>query len=146
MKKIKKTIILIIGGLILGGCTAKGPQFKKFEIPSQGKANIYIYRKAQFFGDALFPDIHITNTEDKILPRLLLDGYIKEEVDPGTYLIWAKTEARNQVIIKAKKNKNYCIQHYISWGFFIGHPQFELQSLLECEPAIKTTRLSEKKE
>jgi hypothetical protein len=145
MEKRNAIASLLISGLILGGCTAKGPQFEKFETPQKGKSNIYIYRKAQFFGDGLRPDIHYTNLKtnsDTVLPKLLPDGYIKETVKAGNYKIWAKTEVQNEVIINAKENKNYCIQHYVTPGFFIGHPQFEIQDLNKCKPEIKKTKLS----
>ena len=145
MKKQNAIATLLVTGLIMGGCTVKGPQFEKFETPKEGKSNIYIYRKAQFFGDGLTPDIHNTNLKtntDKILPKLLPDGYIKETVSNGNYKIWAKTEAQNEVILDVKVNRNYCIQHYITPGFFIGHPQFEVQDLEKCEPEIKKTKLS----
>jgi len=145
MKKQITLATLVATGLIMGGCTAKGLQFEKFEKPKQGKSNIYIYRKAIFVGDGLRPDIHNTNLKtnsDKILPKLLPNGYIKETINAGNYKIWAKTEAQNEVVINAKENKNYCIQHYVTPGFFIGHPQFEIQDLAKCEPEIKKTKLS----
>lgn len=131
--------------LLFSGCTAKGPQFEKFETPKQDEANIYIYRKAIIFGDGLQPDIHQTNlstNEDKVLPKVLPDGYIMQALKPGEYQFWAKTEAKNEVNVHAEANNIYCIQHYVTPGAFVGHPQFELQDLKTCEVEIKKTKLS----
>lgn len=137
---------LSVGALIVfNGCTAKGPQFSAFEKPKPGEANLYVYRKAILFGDGLRPDIHkanMTTKEEDVLSPLQPSGYILETLKPGEYEIWAKTEAKNEVIFKAEADQIYCIQHYITPGFLIGHPQFELQDLAKCESGIKDTKLS----
>ena len=159
MKNTKTIFSLLVAGLILGGCaanstgstlnsglsTAKGPQFEKFETAQEGKSNIYIYRKAHLLRNVLIPDIHSENLKtksDKVLPKLLPDGYIKETVDAGDYKIWAATEVQNEIIINAESKKTYCIQYYITPGFIVDHPQFKLQDISKCEQEIKKTKLS----
>lgn len=132
--------------LAFSGC-AKGPQFVSFQKPiKDDEANLYIYRKSMLgYGSGLKPDIHQTNintNSDDVLPQLQAGGYIMQTLKVGDYQFWAKTEARNEVNLKVEANKIYCIQHYITPGLFIGHPQFELQDLSICEPAIKETKLS----
>lgn len=144
-KKVITAGFSIAAILFLSGCTAKGPQFSTFEKPKPGEANLYIYRKAILFGDGLRPDIHKTDMstkEEDILAPLQPNGYIVEMLKPGEYEIWGKTEAKNEVIFKVEADQIYCIQHYVTPGFFIGHPQFELQDLSICEPEIRKTKLS----
>jgi hypothetical protein len=65
-----------------------------------------------------------------------------QTLKPGSYQFWGKTEARNEVNLNVEPNQIYCIQFYITPGFFLAHPQFELQDLAKCEPEIKKTKLS----
>ena len=63
-------------------------------------------------------------------------------VDVGSYRISAKTEVENDILINTESSGIYCIQHYITPGFFVGHPQFESQDLAKCRPEILKTKLS----
>lgn len=132
--------------LMLGGCSAKGPQFAGFQKPQDGNSKVYIYRTS-FLGAAVVPNIHQKNldtNESLILGEVKPSGYISTEIKPGNYEFWAKTEAKNEVQIAAKANETYCVEHYISFGFFIGHPQFKMIPMEKCEKEIIATNLSVK--
>lgn len=145
MNKNFHTIALSLCGVVIfAGCSAKGPQFTKFDTPKEDKSLVYVYRTSGL-GAAVTPKIHQTNLatqEDKIIGYVQPSGYIKAEVPEGDYQFWAKTEAKNEVDLKIEKNKIYCIENYISFGFFVGHPQFKQIPLEQCETEIKTTKLT----
>jgi predicted small lipoprotein YifL len=148
MNKLNILSLSTLSAILIGlsGCGAKGPQFTTFEKPREGKSLIYIYRNGNFFGGGVQPQIHKTDLESKFsedIGKIEPSGYIKTEADSGkSYEIWAKTEVTNSVKLNSIENKVYCIQHYITPGFFVGHPQFELQDLEKCETEIKKTKLS----
>lgn len=143
-KKIQISALSLGAMAILSGCAASGPQFVDFEKPKQGNSKVYVYRTSGL-GGAVVPSVHQTNlgtNEDKIIGEVKPSGYISTEIQPGKYQIWAKTEAKNEVYIDAKADEIYCVEHYISFGFFIGHPQFKLIPIEQCKLDIKTTKLS----
>ena len=41
-----------------------------------------------------------------------------------------------------KKGNIYCIEHYISIGFIVGHPQFKIVDIEKCKEEISKTKLS----
>ena len=147
---MKKSLLLqslltgVVALTIFTGCTAKGPQFTKFEKPKEGKSLVYLYRTS-IIGAAVTPTITQRNLNTNVslsLGNIKPMGYIKTEVNEGNYEFWAKTEAKNEVNIKVEKGKTYCIEHYITIGFFIGHPQFKFVDMAKCEKEIKKTYLS----
>jgi hypothetical protein len=147
---MKKRILL--QGIVVGvfaitaftGCTAKGPKFEKFEKPKENKSLVYLFRTG-IMGAAITPTITQKNLDTNLsisLGNIKPMGYIKAEVDEGNYEFWAKTEAKNEVNLKIEKGKTYCIEHYITIGFFIGHPQFKVVDMEQCKQDIKETHLS----
>jgi len=147
---MKKSILfqgVLIGAVAFTtftGCTAKGPQFQEFDKPKEDKSLVYLYRTG-VMGAAVTPTITQKNLDTNLslsLGSIKPMGYIKTEVDEGNYEFWAKTEAKNEVNLKVEKGKTYCIEHYISMGFFVGHPQFKLVDMVKCEKEIKDTHLS----
>ena len=47
---------------MFSGCGTRGPQFTQFEKPKNpNNGMLYIYRKAQFFGDALTYEVLTNN-------------------------------------------------------------------------------------
>ncbi len=130
--------------LVIGGCGAKGPQFSKFQEPNKGEANVYIYRTS-YLGAAVTPTIHQTDlntSNDKVIGTIKPNGYIMTTITPGMYKFWAKTEAENEVNLEINPNKIYCIEHYISMGFAVGHPQFKIVNMDKCKKDIQGTKLS----
>jgi hypothetical protein len=143
-EKIVSLSLIGIAVLVMSGCSAKGPQFNGFKQPINGQANVYIYRTS-YLGAAVTPSIHqtnLTNNQDKVIGSIKPNGYIMTTITPGMYKFWAKTEAENEVKIKATPNKIYCIEHYISIGFIVGHPQFKIVDMEKCKKEIKETKLS----
>ena len=135
---------MVLFVVIFTGCSAKGPAFTEFEKPSEDKSLVYIYRTG-IIGGSVTPDIHkknISTNEDVIIGNVKPSGYIKTEVNEGNYEFWAKTEAKNEANIEVKKGNIYCIEHYISIGFFIGHPQFKIVDIEKCKEEITKTNLS----
>ncbi|ADG92473.1 conserved hypothetical protein [Arcobacter nitrofigilis DSM 7299] len=142
-----KIITLALSGValfIMSGCSAKGPQFNGFNEPTKGNSNVYIYRTSSL-GAGVTPNIHDTNLEDstdKIVGNVKPNGYIMTTITPGMHKFWAKTEVTNEVNLNIDPNKIYCIKNYISMGFLVGHPQFEIVDMNKCKDEIKETKLS----
>ena len=142
--KLLKFLLLV--GVVIGfsGCAAKGTPFAGFKTPPSGKSNVYIYRTS-YFGAGVAPDIHQTNANtkiDKVLGSLKPKGYLETTVEPGNYIFWARTEAKNEVALNIQPNTNYCVKHYISMGFLVGHPQFNRVDMKTCAEEIKDTKMS----
>ena len=143
----QRLLTLVLTGsaiMIMSGCSAKGPQFNGFKEPKKDTANVYIYRIGSL-GGSVTPDIHKVNlktNKDIVIGNIKPNGYIMTTITPGMTKFWAKTEARNEVNLKADPNKIYCIEHYISMGFFVGHPQFKIVDMEKCKQKIKDTKLS----
>jgi hypothetical protein len=128
----------------MSGCSAKGPQFDGFKEPVAGKSNVYIYRTS-YFGAIVSPNIYKTNIKinnDKIIGSVKPNGYIMTTITPGMHKFWARTEVQNEVYLTANPSKIYCIEHYITFGFFVGHPQFKIIDIEKCKKEIKETKLS----
>jgi hypothetical protein len=145
-RKVIITGLTTLTMLLLSGCGASGPKFEGFKKPSKGKANVYIYRTS-YAGAAVVPDIHKTNlstNKDEVIGSVEPNGYIMTTVKPDKYKFWAKTEVENEVQLKANPDEIYCIEHYISIGFLIGHPQFKLVDMEKCKKEIEHTNLSSK--
>ena len=143
---LKNSILGIAIAILLFGCAAKGPKFQSFEKPKKGKSLIYIYRNNSIMGAGVTPNIHkidLESKEDQVIGSVKKSGYIKTEIDNDIkYEIWAQTEAKNEVNIDSNNSTVYCIEHYITPGFFVGHPQFKKIPLDKCEVEIKKTKLS----
>ncbi len=143
----RRLLTLVLTGsaiMIMSGCSAKGPRFNGFKEPAKGTSNVYIYRTSSM-GAGVTPDIHKTNlknNKDEIIGSIKPNGYIMTTITPGMYKFWAKTEAENEVKLEADPNKIYCIEHYISMGFVVGHPQFKIVDMEKCKKEIKDTKLS----
>jgi hypothetical protein len=143
-KKIAILALSSVAVLVISGCSAKGPQFNGFKEPANGQSNVYLYRTS-YLGAGVTPDIHKTNEangQDEIIGSLKPNGYIMTTITQGMHKFWAKTEAQNEVDLQADPNKIYCIEHYISVGFFVGHPQFEIVDMEKCKKEIIETKLS----
>jgi uncharacterized secreted protein with C-terminal beta-propeller domain len=143
-KKLIMIALTIVAILVMSGCSAKGPQFSGFKKPTHGQANVYIYRTS-YLGAAITPEIYqanIDNSNYKVVGRIKPNGYIMTTITPGMYKFWATTEVKNEVILKVNPNKIYCIEHYISMGWLIGHPQFKIVDMRKCKEDIKETKLS----
>ena len=143
-RKIVSLAVASVAILVMSGCSAKGPHFNGFKQPESGKSNVYIYRTSHW-GLSNTPDIHQTNLttkQDKIIGNIKPNGYMMTTITPGMYKFWAETEAKNEVNLKANPNKIYCIEHYLTIGFILNHPQFKLVDMQKCKEEIKETKLS----
>ena len=144
-KKISLVIFSFLTLMVMSGCSATGPKFSKFEKPKEGNAALYIYRDSSFFGGGVTPFIHkkdLSANKDELIGEIKRSGYLRTELRKGTHEIWATTEVRNGININALENDIYCLEHYITPGFFVGHPQFKRIDFQKCEEEIKKTHLS----
>ncbi|MBR8462962.1 hypothetical protein KDD93_00025 [Campylobacter sp. faydin G-24] len=140
---MKKVLLLAFMAFLFIGCSAKGPSFEKFEEPETDKALLYVYRDG-FMGAGVYYDIHVKDGDkDVTIGTLRNKGYLKTTLESNREVeIWAKTEARNSIILNTKPNELYCIKSYVGMGFLVGHPHFEKVSIDTCKKEIIKTNLS----
>ncbi len=122
----------VLGLAIMTGCTAQVPlhtmdeeaQVKEFKDPSEGKAGLYIYRKDEIAGSALYKDIYV-------------DGVCLGETAPGVFfykevegdqdhVISTESEfSPNDIKVFTKSGQNYFFEQLIKWGVFVGGAKLE---------------------
>jgi len=140
---MKKTLLLGLttGAMIMfSGCGARGPQFTNFEKPKNpNNGMLYIYRKAQLFGDGLTYNVTIN---DDYVVKMRLNGYTKKELPKGVVKLYSSTSPLDKTSFKLvlPKNKIICVKSYIGFGLLLGRPKFELVDMKQCKKEIKDTK------
>jgi len=140
MKKIFLLSMIVSTIFIFSGCGARGPQFQSFEKPKDpNNGMVYIYRKAQLFGDAL--NYKIT-TNNNYLGDMKINGYTNKELPSGIIKLYASTTSIDKITFKFElpKNKIICIKTYIGFGIILGRPKFEIVDMNKCKKEIKDTK------
>jgi hypothetical protein len=146
MKKLIGVFLIICSVLLLFGCASvkmaskeEDTALKKFELPSAGKAGLYIFRNS-FTGQSLYKDVYV----DSIFIGETANGvYFYLEILPGTHTISTESEfGENSVSFEAEGGKNYFAEQYVKMGVFVGGAGIEMvdesvgmQQVLDCELA-----------
>lgn len=82
-------------------------------------AVIYFWRDS---GSIVTYDVHIGDTK---VYRSRPDTKAEVKVyDEGEIVIWAKTEAKDELPVTVKKGRDYYIWTGVTAGYFVGHPLF----------------------
>lgn len=116
-----------VGLAILTGCTASVPlssvdteaQTKEFKAPSAGKAGIYIFRKDEIAGSALYKDVYIDGVcVGETAPGVF---FYKEVAGDRQHTIATESEfSPNDITVYTEAGKNYFFEQLIKMGFFVG--------------------------
>jgi len=146
MKKLISAVLIICSVLLLFGCASvkmaskeEDTALKKFEMPSEGKAGLYIYRNS-FLGQALYKDLYV----DSVFIGETANGvYFYLQILPGIHTISTESEfGENSVSFEAEEGKNYFAEQYVKAGVFVGGAGIEMvdesvgmQQVLDCELA-----------
>lgn len=131
-----KSVVLatILATATLTGCSSVpmeskevANKAKEFNVPSQDKAGIYVYRKDTFVGAALKKDIWI---EKNCVGQTAKGVFFYKEV-PGNEKLEISTESEfspNTLTINAKNGELYFVEQFIKMGAFVGGADLELAS------------------
>lgn len=108
-------ITIVAVAMIITGCAASGPSFKKVtEVPS-GKALIYIYRPDLHEGGAYTPDVKI---EGHVEFPLRNGGYFPHLSTPGTVKISISNTGSFSLTIDAAAGETYFVKGgLVRFGF-----------------------------
>ena len=131
MRWLVKILFIIFFGTTLSACATvalapptEDQQAKTFKVSEQ-QANIYVFRRYKFFGDAL-------------LVQIYLDGLIVGQVAPGTYFLFQVDPGEHTVAsiwLPGRHGRRAVIQLYAESGtnYFIEVHVVELNQVPESE-------------
>lgn len=133
---LKNLLSITTLSLLLTACGATGTQFSGLTPPAEGKSKIYVYRTSSMKGSGIHYDVH---ANDQTIGHIRNGGYISQELEPGNYEIWAKTEVRRSVNVSLIANQIQCVKASVGFGAFIGRPKLEQVPLAQCNTEIQRT-------
>jgi hypothetical protein len=121
MKKLLIILLFSSMGFLFIGCSAKGPQFQSFEKPkNSNNGMLYVYRKAQLFGDALTYSVFAGNY---YIGTMKINGYANKEIPAGIIKIYASTTTfdKGSLLVNVPKNGIVCVKTYPGLGLSLIH-------------------------
>ena len=147
MKFFLVAIVMVVS--LVSGCTSvpmtskeESDLSKQFDLPSEGKAGLYIYRSGSF-GGALKKDIFVNG---KCIGETAPNIFFYEEIIGNKeHKISTESEfSANDLFINTESGKNYFIRQYMKIGLFVGGAGVELvneekgkKEILQLDMAIK---------
>ena len=127
----KFLISIAVTTALISGCTSvpmaskeKSDLAKQYNVPSDGKAGLYIYRSG-VFGGALKKDVMLNG---KCIGETAPNIFFYEEViGDKEYKVSTESEfSANDLLVNAENGKNYFISQYMKMGLFVGGAGLEL--------------------
>ncbi|MBR9753432.1 MAG: DUF2846 domain-containing protein [Gammaproteobacteria bacterium] len=124
--KLLKSISVAVFLSVITGCASvnmtpmeDSTEAKKFEMPSEGMAGIYIYRRDSMFGAAIKKDIWINgDCIGETAPGIFFYEQVKGGED---YEISTESEfSPNALNLAVQPGANYYIEQYMKIGMFVG--------------------------
>lgn len=124
--KLIKTIVVLSLLAIMTGCASvnmapeqESNQAKEFNIPADGKAGIYVFRKNSPVGAALRKDIWING---ECVGESARGVFFYHQVDGGEeHEIATESEfSPNTMTLFTEAGNNYFVEQYIRLGAFVG--------------------------
>ncbi|MCB0739212.1 MAG: DUF2846 domain-containing protein [Bacteroidetes bacterium] len=114
---------------------------KQFNLPTQEKSGIYIYRDS-LFGAALKKDIRV---DGKCIGESAPKVFFFTEVEGGKeHTISTESEfSPNSISLFTKGGDNYFIRQYIKMGAFVGGANLEVVEPAEGKEAVKNLKMAE---
>ena len=134
-KKVFLIICLCLIFLFFIGCaTLQSRKDNPYPDVSTGKSLVYFYRENKLEGFGLS---YIIYANEEKVGRLQNGTYFFKEFEPGEYIFWAQTEAKDELILKLEPNEIYYIKGQITMGLFIGRPDLINVTELEAKSKIR---------
>ncbi|HHQ4564251.1 DUF2846 domain-containing protein [Aeromonas veronii] len=124
MKKL--VVAAAVMASLLSGCasvpmesTDRSDMAKKFILPKDGKAGIYIFRKDTIVGAALKKDVWI---DGECVGETAKGIFFYNEVDGDkTHTLSTESEfSPNDLMLDTKKGNLYFVEQYLKMGAFVG--------------------------
>jgi hypothetical protein len=119
---MKRTLILVICGLLRAGCAVQGPDYE--HIATQpNKAAVYVYRTypTAGFGSGAQEVVNCGDYSVALGPG----GYHRFSVEPGEILCSSHTENTAQVQFNATAGEDCYVRQWFSMGFVLPHVSLE---------------------
>jgi len=118
------SLVFVIYLVLISGCSATGPVYKKVDTIPEGQALVYIYRPGKFMGGGVVFDVHSGNIEDETeIVELRSGGYFPYFTQPGELQLWAKTESTTSLTLDLKAGDLRYVRGTVGVGFLIGRPK-----------------------
>ncbi|WP_295006656.1 DUF2846 domain-containing protein [uncultured Dechloromonas sp.] len=146
---LKKMALACAVTALITGCASVPMESKEasnkaklFEVPSQGKAGVYVYRGSGV-GAALKKDILI---DGKCLGETAPNVFFYDEV-AGNQEHTIATESEfspNEIKLAMQSGLNYFIRQYIKMGAFVGGADLEVVSETDGKNAIRDLEMAKK--
>lgn len=145
LRKLAITVLVLFVG-VLSGCasvpmapSSQDTALKKFEVPQDGKAGVYIYRNS-FVGQALKKNLYI---DGQILGETANKVFFYKPVEPGEHTISTESEfSDNQLKFTAEASKNYFFEQYIKMGLFVGGANVKMVTEAEGKVGVSQCKLA----
>jgi len=119
---MKRTIIVILVGILLTGCAVQGPDYEHIATQPNKEA-VYVYRTypTAGFGSGAQEVINCGDYSVALGPG----GYHRFSVDPGEILCSSHTENTAQVQFNATAGEDYYVRQWFSMGWVLPHVSLE---------------------
>jgi hypothetical protein len=115
--------------LLMTGCGTAVPLAETYYRDPQYQladdcALLHIYRPGSMMGAAIGYDLYMNewvmcHIKNKVKTTIKV-------TTPGSYTLWAKTEAREEIPVNIELGREYYVRCSVSMGAFVGRPQLEL--------------------
>ena len=128
---VKVIALMFATSLLMTGC-GTGQTTTSYETPppeaqyqlTNDCALLHIYRPGSMMGMAISYDLYLN---EWVLFRVKNKTKTTIRItSPGTYTLWAKTEAREELPVSIELGKEYYVRCGVSMGAFVGRPDLLL--------------------
>lgn len=146
--KMNKKLLILLGTFaFLGGCASVPTEsvevteeVKKFELPEEDKAGLYVYRDSTL-GGALKKDIWVdTECLGESAPRTF---FYKQVPGDKEYTLSTESEfGNNNLKLFMENGQNYFVRQYLLLGVFVGRAKLELMEAEKAKASIANLKLA----
>lgn len=121
MKKLTKTIVLVVGlAVIVTGC-ASGPKFSDYRFtvsaPVTGNGRIWFYRPSAL-GVAVQPAVKL---DGEAVGNAVSHGFFHVDTPPGIHEVSVTTEWTHKTSLTVTPNVDSYVRLEMMLGLFVGH-------------------------
>ena len=129
---------------LMGGCASvpmaganEDAKAKSFVAPTDGRANLYVYRN-ESFGAAIKMPLLLDNMA---IGDTAAHTYAFQQLTPGQHMLVSKTEKDVSLAIDAEAGKNYYVWQEVKMGMWAARSALHLVDDKTGEEAVKDCKL-----